>query len=163
MPASYKLALAEYKDIVQNTESRGMTSQMNLIDVGDGPPILAASDNNQENNNDNMERFIKEMMWSETVQNMVKRRYLPKYIQEALTRMYDLYKHRWEEITEALIMEELNRLKMEKNMSDDDLKIPNADNMRNISASRELEQLQRENAAQHDALQRLSSSSHLHQ
>ena len=33
-------------------------------------------------------------------------------------------------------MEELNRLKMEKNMSDDDLKIPNADNMRNISASR---------------------------
>nr|XP_022287004.1 uncharacterized protein LOC111099830 isoform X3 [Crassostrea virginica] len=123
-----------------------MTSQMNLIDVGDGPPIFAASDNNQETNDDNMERFIKEMMWSETVQNMVKRRYLPKYIQEALTRMYDVYKHRWEEITEALIMEELNRLKMEKNMSDDDLKIPNADNMRNISASKELEELQRENA-----------------
>lgn len=42
----------------------------------------------------------------------------------------------WEEITETLIMEELNRMKIEKNMSEDDLKIPNADNMRNISASK---------------------------
>lgn len=33
------------------------------------------------------------MMWSQPVQNMVKRRYLPKYIKEALTRMYDLYKN----------------------------------------------------------------------
>ena len=42
----------------------------------------------------------------------------------------------WEEITESLIMEELDRMKMEKDMSDDDLKIPNADNLKNISASK---------------------------
>nr|XP_022287007.1 uncharacterized protein LOC111099833 [Crassostrea virginica] len=123
-----------------------MTLPMDLIDVGDKPPIIAASDNNQEINTDNMERYMKEMMWSETVQNMVKRRYLPKYIQEALTRMYDVYKHRWEEINEILIMEELKKMKTEKDISDDDLKIPNADNMRNISASKDSEELQRENA-----------------
>ena len=33
-------------------------------------------------------------------------------------------------------MEELNKMKTEKNISDDDLKIPNADKMRNISASK---------------------------
>nr|XP_022287006.1 uncharacterized protein LOC111099832 [Crassostrea virginica] len=122
-----------------------MTSPMDSINVGEGPPILAASDNNQEINDDIMERYMKEMMWSKLVQDMVNRRYLPKYIQEALTRMYDIFKNRWEEITETLIMEELNRMKMEKNMSEDDLKIPNADNMRNISASKDLEELQREN------------------
>ena len=42
----------------------------------------------------------------------------------------------WEEITESLIMEELDKMKMEKDMSDDDLKIPNADNLKNISASK---------------------------
>ena len=33
-------------------------------------------------------------------------------------------------------MEELKKMKTEKDISDDDLKIPNADNMRNISASK---------------------------
>nr|XP_022287137.1 uncharacterized protein LOC111099919 [Crassostrea virginica]XP_022287138.1 uncharacterized protein LOC111099919 [Crassostrea virginica] len=121
-----------------------MTSHIDLSDVGDGPPILVVSHNEQESNDNNIERYIKEMMWSQPVQNMVKRRYLPKYIQEALTRMYDLYKNSWEEITETLIMEELDRMKMEKDMSDDDLKIPNADNLKNISASKDLEELQRE-------------------
>ena len=36
---------------------------------------------------------MKEMMWSKLVQDMVNRRYLPKYIQEALTRMYDIFKN----------------------------------------------------------------------
>ena len=37
-----------FREIVGNNTSKEMTSQMNLIDVGDGPPIFAASDNNQE-------------------------------------------------------------------------------------------------------------------
>lgn len=89
------------------------------------------------------------LLREDCAQNVLKQQFLPKYIKEALVRLLRT-KIDEEEITEDLILGQIQSIKNEQNLSEEQLKIPKKNWM--INKSRDPAEIRQENWELRDML-----------
>lgn len=94
-------------------------------------------------------RSAERLLREDCAQNVLKQRFLPKYIKEALMRILSL-KIDEKEITEDLILGQIQSIKNEQNLSEEQLKIPTKNRM--INKYRDPAEILQENLELRDML-----------